>query len=364
MKQIRVSLKDKPYTICAGSPLSRIGSAFRELSEGKISKVLVVTQPFAKKHFLPQMLRSLKSAGLNIAVAIVPDGEKYKTLDTVHKLYRECIRHGLDRSSCIIALGGGVTGDMAGFAAATYLRGIRLVHVPTTLLAMVDSSIGGKTGVDLPESKNSVGAFYQPALVWIDPSLLKTLPTREWRNGMAEVIKYGVISDAKLFALLERTDIFSKPADSPFWADVIARCAGIKALVVSQDEKETRGVRETLNFGHTLGHAIESVTGYKVYKHGEAISIGMRAAGEMALKLGLWTRAEQARVTDLLTKTGLPVRLTRALPADKIMRAMMKDKKVRHKEIRFVLPVKIGKVVVRKVSPGAALYGLNRVQPR
>ena len=223
---------------------------------------------------------------------------------------------------------------------------------------MVDSSIGGKTGVDLPEAKNFVGAFYQPGLVWADIGTLKTLPQRELSNGMAEAVKYGVIADASLFGLLEKRMPELLDARSPVLPRVVAACAQIKADVVSEDEKETRGLREILNFGHTWGHAIETFTGYREYKHGEAISIGMCAAGRMARELGTWSEKDQGRMEQLLADARLPLKLKTRLPSKRMMEILARDKKNRSGKLRFVIPLRIGKVAVREVSPGTALKGL------
>lgn len=351
MKKIQISLGRRSYPIYIGATLKNLGSKIQSAK-----KALVVTQPFAKK-YKRVMSDSLRRAGIEFSFTFFPQGEKQKNLKTVERLYSKCVEKKLDRTSCIIALGGGVVGDVAGFVAATYLRGISLIQVPTTLLAMVDSAIGGKVGVDLPEAKNYVGAIYQPRLVWIDESVLKTLPEKEFRNGMAEVIKYGVIADKKLFELLEKNSDLSLTT-------IISCCVSIKAQVVSKDERETRGLREILNFGHTLGHAIESVTDYKTYTHGEAISIGMCAAGAIAGKLCLWQDQNQKRLKNLLQKMGLPISLKKRLPEKEIADTMMRDKKVRAGELRYVLPVKIGQVILKTIPLKLALHGLRSVQPR
>ena len=362
MKTIAVKLAERSYPICVGGRLEDLGAAVQKTVRHKgfpPRRALVVAHPFLKKRYGARLASGFKKSGVELSYAIVPPGEHRKDLATVEKLYRKCVRDGLDRSSCIVALGGGVVGDMAGFAAATYLRGINVVQVPTTLLAMVDSSIGGKTGVDLPEAKNFVGAFHQPALVWIDPSVLSTLPEREFRNGMAEVIKYGVIADAKLFSLLERLAPLSPR--TPQLSEVISRCAQIKASVVSKDERETRGLRETLNFGHTLGHAIETLTEYRTYKHGEAVAIGMCAAGAMAVRLKLWSIGEAKRMMELIALSGLPNELKGRLPSGELLQIMGRDKKVLSGAIRYVLPRRIGKVTVEKVDLKALLAGLDFV---
>jgi len=258
---------------------------------------------------------------------------------------------GIDRRSLVVALGGGVVGDMAGFAAATFLRGVPLVQVPTTLLAMVDSAVGGKTGVDLREGKNLAGAFYQPVMVLADTATLETLPPRQLRNGMAEVIKYGVIKDRRLFDSLQRIGEKERMPSAKEFDEIIRRCCRIKAGVVEIDEREEKGVREILNFGHTFGHAIETLTGYKTYNHGEAVAIGMVLAGRLAQRLGIFH--EQERLENVIRAFGLPTEVKGFLPAQKIIAIMIKDKKVRNGKLRFVLPVSIGKIIVREVPPDA-----------
>lgn len=365
MRKIGVRLGERSYSIQIGASLNALASALKDIDSFKSrppKKALLVTHSFLARRYGATVTKALRSAGMETFALTLPEGEKSKNLATLGKIYGEALRRKLDRSSVIVALGGGVIGDTAGFAAATYLRGARLIQIPTTLLAMVDSSIGGKTGVDLPAAKNSVGAFHQPSLVYIDPSVLKTLPAREFRNGMAEVIKYGVLADKALFALLEKQ--VSALARSPaILANVIARCAAIKAGVVSRDERETKGLREILNFGHTLGHAIETVTHYERYKHGEAVAIGMCAAGFISRILNLWSEDDKDRMEDLIAAAGLPIRLAVKLPEAKILEALARDKKVSAGELRYVLPVKIGKVIVKKIPYSLALQGLKYVQP-
>jgi 3-dehydroquinate synthase len=246
-----------------------------------------------------------------------------------------------------VALGGGVVGDMAGFAAATWLRGIPVVQVPTTLLAMVDAAIGGKTGVNHPGGKNLIGAFHQPSLVLIDPSSLATLPKREFRAGMAEVIKYGVIGDGALFAELEAAaDLSSLAAVGPvLLRRVLERSASAKARVVAADEREG-GLRAILNYGHTLGHVVETLSGYGTWLHGEAVALGMVAAGELAVEMGLWEAAEQDRQKAVIARAGLPLRWP-PLDVEAVLRTLKSDKKVREGRVRFVLPTGIGTVVIR-----------------
>jgi 3-dehydroquinate synthase len=252
-------------------------------------------------------------------------------------------------------LGGGVVGDLTGFVAATYLRGIRFVQVPTTLLAQVDASIGGKTAVDIPEGKNLVGAFYHPALIWIDPALLKSLPKKEWRTGVAEVIKCGAIRDAKLFETLEEKIETLMKGYSSEWEPIIARCAQIKAEVVTKDPRETKGLRAILNFGHTVGHAIEAATGYAAYSHGEAISIGMFVAGFLSQQLDLMDGMDRIRIGTLLTKAGLPARVRKPIARNTLMAFLARDKKAENGTVRFVLLKKIGEAVSGQSIPAEYL---------
>jgi len=290
-------------------------------------------------------LKSLSASGFEPVLITVPAGEKSKRLAMVEKCYDQLAAHRLERKSFIVALGGGVVGDLAGFVAATYLRGIPFVQVPTSLLAQVDSSVGGKTGVNLQAGKNLVGAFYQPRLVLCDLDTLKTLPEREYLSGLAEVIKYGIIYDAILFAQLERNLPKLLQREATTLAAVIARCCEIKAEVVGQDETES-GLRAILNFGHTIGHAIENSSGYGKFLHGEAIAIGQVAAAKLSQKVLGLPSGDTERIETLFVRAGLPVKLKLdAARRKKLFAAMLLDKKVSAGEIKFVLAKKIGQVV-------------------
>ena len=260
----------------------------------------------------------------------------------------------------IVALGGGVVGDMAGFAAATWLRGIAVAQVPTTLLAMVDAAIGGKTGVNHSGGKNLIGAFHQPRLVLVDPDTLATLPEREFRAGLAEVIKYGVIGDPVLFEALEaKGELHSLGAVGPnLLLQILKRSASAKARVVAADEREGN-LRAILNYGHTLGHVVETLSGYSQFLHGEAVAIGMAAAGWLSLELGLWTRADHERQLQLIRQAGLPI-ASPSFAAEAVQQCLLRDKKVRDGRVRFVLPTGIGAVVIRDdVAIGAAIEALR-----
>ncbi|HIK54571.1 MAG TPA: 3-dehydroquinate synthase [Synechococcales cyanobacterium M55_K2018_004] len=343
---IPVNLPQQSYEIAiAPASLAHLGSWMQPLKLGK--KVLLVSNPMVFKHYGQQVLDSLVQAGFQVSPCLLPAGERYKTLNSVQKIYNVALAHRLERSSTIVALGGGVIGDMAGFAAATWLRGINFVQVPTSLLAMVDASIGGKTGVNHPHGKNLIGAFHQPRLVVIDPQVLATLPAREFRAGMAEVIKYGVIWDAELFAALEAAQRLDQQryVSADLMQMILTRSCQAKAEVVSQDEKEA-GLRAILNYGHTIGHAVESLTGYRVVNHGEAVAIGMVAAGAIALQLGLWKQTCSDRQRALIEKAGLPTCLPAGLDLEAILDSLQTDKKVKDGRVRFVLPTDIGQCTV------------------
>jgi 3-dehydroquinate synthase len=311
----------------------------------------IITDTNVGKKFAKSTYESLIKAGFEPSLIIVPAGETAKSLKSVQSCYDQLAAHRLERKSFIVALGGGVVGDLAGFVAATYLRGVSFVQVPTTLLAQVDSSVGGKTGVNLKAGKNLVGAFYQPRLVLCDLDTLRILPEREFRAGLAEVVKYGIIYDAKLFAQLERDLPKILKRDTKTLSEIIARCCEIKAEVVAQDETEI-GRRAILNFGHTIGHAIENSSGYGKFLHGEAISIGQVAATKLSRKiLGLPAR-DVERIEKLFVQAGLPIQIKlNSTERKKLFAAMKLDKKVTGGEIKFVLAKKIGKVVWNQRVP-------------
>jgi len=348
MKKVRVGLGEKSYDILIGYPLDEIGRTLKKYTEG--IKSLIVTNPTVGEYYLKTVDRSLQEAGFQVFVAQVPDGEEHKCLAEVSKLYARCVEYRLERESIIVGLGGGVIGDLAGYVAATFMRGLPIVQVPTTLLAQVDSSVGGKVAVNLPEGKNLVGSFYQPLLVYIDLAVLKTLPPQEMEAGMAEVIKYGIILDKNFFEYLEENIGRLIELNSQVLETVVARCCGLKAEVVEKDEKE-RGLRAILNFGHTLGHALEALTDYKKYKHGEAVAIGMVGACRIAEEMGMLQKEARDRIEHLIGKVGLPGRIGLELSVDSIIKVFSLDKKVRAGKIRFVLPERIGRVVVRNDVP-------------
>ena len=356
IRTIRVELSANPYPIVIGAgSLDLLGEQVRACGVKAGTKVLVVTNPEVNGPYGARALASLAGAGFEASTLVIEAGEDQKTPATVALIHDAAFERRLERGSLIVALGGGVVGDMAGFAAASWLRGIAVVQVPTTLLAMVDAAIGGKTGVNHPGGKNLIGAFHQPRLVLIDPDVLATLPAREFRAGMAEVIKYGVIGDPELFTALEAapSGLADRQAVGPeLLQRLLERSAAAKAQVVTADEREG-GLRAILNYGHTLGHVVETLSGYGTYLHGEAVGLGMLAAGRLATALGLWSAEEEQRQRGLIAATGLPVEFP-SLDPEAVLACLQGDKKVRDGRVRFVLPTAIGQVVIRD-DVGAAV---------
>jgi 3-dehydroquinate synthase len=352
MESIQVNLADKAYQISiAAGNLDRLGEKCRALQLG--NKVMVVSNPTVFGFYGERAIASLNQANFEVSYCELPDGEQYKTPKSIAYIHDLALENGLERSSTLVALGGGVIGDMTGFAAATWLRGINVVQVPTTLLAMVDSSIGGKTGVNHPQGKNLIGAFHQPRLVLADPEVLSTLPAREFRAGMAEVIKYGIIGDRELFDRLEQVNGLKQgDVNLELLSTILARSAGTKADIVSKDERELTGLRATLNYGHTIGHAIESVTKYQVVNHGEAVAMGMVAAGQLAVALGLWTANDAQRQDAVIHQADLSIELPSGINLDEIIKTLKSDKKVKAGKGIFILPIGIGatKTVAYEVS--------------
>ncbi len=363
MRTVSVSLGARSYSILVGGDLlSSLGRRCRSL--GLASSCAVIADAHVGPRYGPVALRGLEAAGFRPALVTVPAGEQAKRLKVVEHCFNQLAQQRLERKSFVVALGGGVTGDLAGFVAAAYLRGIAFVQVPTTLLAQVDSSVGGKVGVNLVAGKNLVGAFHQPRLVLCDLDVLGTLPDREFRAGLAEVIKYGILADAGLFRRLERDLDRILARDPKVLGPVIARCCEIKAEVVGEDETES-GRRATLNFGHTLGHAIEAITAYGRYLHGEAISIGQIAAALLSAKLLALPEGDVARIRSLFERAGLPttIRLSRA-QRERLFGAMRLDKKVSGGEVKFVLARGIGDVIWGQRVPDEAIHEvLDAVAP-
>ena len=349
MKKIPVSLGDRSYEIVIGHGiLTDLGSGISRLGLGR--KQTIVTSPTLWPLYGKSVYDSLASSNFDVSVVTMGDDEKSKSLQTVSSIYDELLKNELDRSSGIVAVGGGVVGDIAGFAAATFMRGIRYVHVPTTLLAQVDSSIGGKTGVNHPKAKNLVGAFYQPTTVWTDVSTLMTLPERELRSGLAEVIKYAIIADRELFATLETTLRSFSKASTETLVEIVSRCCSIKARIVEEDERE-QGVRSTLNYGHTVGHALEALTDYAHYTHGEAVAIGMIAAAKISREIDT-TDEEMVELQETLVEAaGLPTQIDRGIEPDDIVEQLNRDKKRVGGRVRWVLPRTIGEVFLTNEVP-------------
>lgn len=338
IKRILVKSLAGDYSVVAGAGAIRIAS--REIARlGKFSSVHAVSSPRVWRAVGRTVQRGLRIAD-GKAVHLFNDAESAKDLRTVEQIARSLCRAGADRKSLLVAVGGGVVGDVAGFAAASYLRGVALVHIPTTLVAQVDSSIGGKTGVNLPEGKNLVGAFYPPKLVITDPDLLRTLPEREFRGGLAEVIKHAIIADTAMFALLEENMEQVLRRDGRMLDSLIPSNVQIKGRVVGRDERES-GFREILNFGHTFAHALESVTRYRCYRHGEAVAWGLAAAALLGHELGVTRPEEAARIVSLVRRLGPLPPWPRVSPVA-LLRAMSSDKKSRGGTIRFVLSPRLG----------------------
>jgi len=365
IRTIPVELATDPYPVVIGvTSLAELGDLVRSRGFRSGTRVLVVTNPVVEQHYGATALGSLKAAGFEASTLVIEAGEDQKTPATVALIHDAAFEHRLERGSLIVALGGGVVGDMGGFAAATWLRGIAVVQVPTTLLAMVDAAIGGKTGVNHPGGKNLIGAFHQPRLVLIDPTTLATLPEREFRAGMAEVIKYSVIGDTELFAQLEAAgDLSGMAAVGPeLLQTLLERSAAAKAQVVAADEREG-GLRAILNYGHTLGHVVETLCGYGTWLHGEAVAIGMAAAGAIAEAMGLWSEADQRRQLALIEAAGLPWHWP-ALETQAVLACLQGDKKVREGRVRFVLPTAIGSVQIRDdVTAETVLQALTSMAP-
>jgi 3-dehydroquinate synthase len=341
-QEVAVALGDRSYTIVIGrKALQHLGLRLKEF---RPSRVAIISNKTVFPLYREPLQKSFENSGIKHDIFLVPDGEEYKDLLWASYLYGELLKARFDRNSLLVAFGGGVIGDLTGFVASTYMRGIRYVQVPTTLLSQVDSSVGGKTGVNHPMGKNMIGTFYQPSLVLIDIDTLKTLPQQEFRSGMAEIIKYGIIADRELFDSLEknRDDIYMA-GDS--LVTLLQRSCEIKAEVVSQDEKET-GLRAILNFGHTIGHAVETVTGYRRFLHGEAIALGMCCAADLAVRLGMLLNRDAARIKRLVELYALPVSLPDDIDVSDIINAMEIDKKAQSGRLRFVLPESIGKVKI------------------
>ena len=356
MERVTVNLRDRSYPIYIGANvLPEVGSLARPF--GLSGRGTLITNPVVGQLYGQQALSAFEQTGIALTLLEVPDGEEFKSLKIAAALYERLLPLGLDRRSPIIALGGGVVGDLAGYVAATFMRGLPLIQIPTSLLAQVDSSVGGKVGVNLPQAKNMVGAFYQPCFVLSDVSLLGTLPPPEFRAGLAEVVKYGVIADKPFFEWLEENVAAILEGREEALIHVVRTSCRIKAAIVEQDEKD-EGIRGVLNFGHTVGHALEAATGYGVFRHGEAIAIGMVAAARISCQVGLCSEEVPARLRALLQRIGLPTALK--IQPKQLKETIGYDKKIKNNMSYFVLTKDLGSVTVAPVfDPLETLEGLS-----
>ncbi|MFQ5846409.1 MAG: 3-dehydroquinate synthase [Candidatus Methylomirabilales bacterium] len=359
MEQVTVHLRDRSYPIYIGAEiLPGIGGRAQPLSLS--GHGALITNPVVGGLYSSQVLSSFERAGIALTLLEVPDGEAFKSLEVAQGLYDRLFPLGLDRRSPIVALGGGVIGDLAGFVAATYMRGLPLIQVPTSLLAQVDSSVGGKVGVNLPQAKNMIGAFYQPLFVLSDVSLLRTLPPQEFQAGMAEVVKYGVIEDKEFFEWLEGNVSAILERRDEVVIHIVGTACRIKAVVVEKDERD-EGLRAILNFGHTVGHALEAASGYGQVSHGQAVAIGMVTAARISYQMGLCSEEVPSRLARLLERIGLPT----ALPHDpkELIHTISYDKKLMHRLNYFILTKDFGSVTVTPIlDPLEALQKSARDQ--
>jgi len=339
MIEIPVRLGSRSYRILVGTGvLAHAGAELGRLKVGR--KVALVTDPGILKLHGETVAESLRVAGFEVTTVLLPEGERAKTLEVAASTWDRFLEAGLDRSSTVVAVGGGAVGDLAGFTAATYMRGVNFVQVPTTLLAQVDASIGGKTAIDHARGKNMIGAFHQPRLVLADTTTLLTLPEREYRSGMAEVIKHGIVLDAAYFAQVEREAAALRTREPAVLTGIVAGSCRLKGSVVERDEQEAE-LRHVLNYGHTIGHAIEAVTGYERFAHGEAVSLGIAAEASIAERLGLAKPGTRERQLAALDAVGLPVRGA-GEPPERVVETLSRDKKSRDGRVPFVLAPEIG----------------------
>lgn len=343
MKTVTVSLQERSYPIWIGEKVLS-SSTLPFSSVLKDWKHAFLLEDANATWFGDHVEQFLMTSQVRCSRMVIPSGESSKSIEQIGSVWNRMLEERTDRKSVVIAIGGGVVGDLAGFAAASFMRGLRFVQIPTTLLAMVDSSVGGKTGINLPKSKNMVGAFWQPHAVVVDISTLNTLPEREFISGLAEVVKYGVIMDRPFFHYLENNVEAIRNRSPESIAHVVQRSCELKAEVVAKDERETLGLRAILNYGHTFGHAIEACTSYGQYLHGEAISIGMTMAGMLAVERGLWGVDEFDRQTRLLDDLGLPISLDQPILTERMLDAMQNDKKNEHGTLTLILPDSLGHV--------------------
>ena len=357
MTTIRVALRERSYAIVIADSYRTLPERLRTL--GLPPWGWVISHPSLMARFGRQLTAPLERAGWRLKVLTVPESERSKSYGTAERVLSELSREHAMRTPVVFAFGGGVIGDLAGFVAAVFRRGIPYIQVPTTLLAQVDSAIGGKTGVDLPVAKNLVGAFYQPRLVFSHLGLLASLPLRQRRSGLSEIIKYAVIADPGLFRFLDAHLEACLAGELRADRVMVERCARMKARIVAQDERDTRGIRASLNFGHTVGHALEAATGYRRFTHGEAIAVGMACASRISVELGLLRETSHARLVGLLRRVGLPTRAS-GIRLSAIKPALVHDKKFTQGAMRGVLPTRIGRVMVSDRVPPALVWRVIR----
>lgn len=355
MKTLELELGERSYPIHIGSNL--IGQADLYKSHLKGSFTAVITNETVAPLYADRLVKTLEALGQKVRLVILPDGEVYKTWETLQKIFDALLESGADRKSTLIALGGGVIGDMTGFAAASYMRGIRFIQVPTTLLSQVDSSVGGKTGINHPLGKNMIGAFYQPQAVIADLDTLKTLPPKELAAGLAEVIKHGAIADAEFFSWIEKNTQSLNACDPKSMEHAVLRSCEIKSQVVALDEKEG-GVRATLNFGHTFGHAIEAGMGYGEWLHGEAVGCGMVLAADLSVRAGRLTHEDSNRIKNLVTALKLPTTPPK-LGITRYLDLMSVDKKAEDGEVRYILLDGIGHSTIKTVNESLVIQTLE-----
>lgn len=354
MEKVVVRVRSGGYPVITGAGIfERLGKALRYHLGGE--QLCLVTDSGVAKYYLKMAQELLEKEDYQVSPFVIAEGEESKSLKTVISLYDFLLQKKMDRACSLMALGGGVVGDLTGFVAATYMRGVAYAQIPTSLVGQVDASVGGKTGVNHRLGKNLIGAFYHPKVVYTDVQLLSTLPRRDFLAGLAEVVKYGAIWDEELFAYLEVNLPQILSYDNSALLHIVNSCCAIKAEIVKQDERET-GIRAILNFGHTLGHAVETLTNYREYKHGEATAIGMSFAAQLSEKLGLLSAAEAGRLKNLLTRIGLPVELP-DLAQQEYLRVLQRDKKSRSGTVNFILTGPLGKATIHPISAAAILAG-------
>src|SRR5919198_1669499 len=354
---IPVDLGSRSYRIVVESgALDTVGARLAELRVG--SRAALVSDATILRLYGKAVGRSLESAGFALATVEVPEGEAAKTLAVTGRCWDALLAAGLDRTSTVLALGGGAVGDLAGFVAATYMRGVNFVQLPTTVLAQVDASIGGKTAIDHPAAKNLIGAFHQPRLVLVDPAVVRSLPEREFSSGLAEIVKHGIVLDAEYFAEVERDAAALCARDLPVLERIIGGSCRLKAGVVERDERES-GLRHVLNYGHTIGHALEAATGFARFAHGEAVALGIVAEARLALSLGVASEETVRRQERLLAAVGLPVRAP-AIDVDRVLAAIARDKKARDGRVPFVLAPRIGAFQLEYDVPGDLVRAVLR----